>query len=120
MRKAIVGAFAVASVFASMSFAMAQDAKSSPPPNMDMMRGMNDHMGDMEKRMGGMHQMMQSCMANNNACSMDKMMTDMHAMHAQMTKMMADMESMHKGDAPMAMGKTPQKDKPDDHKQDHN
>lgn len=122
MRKAIIGAIVAVSTFAPIPFAAAQDAKTAPAPapKMDMMRGMSDHMGDMEKNMGGMHQMMQGCVTDEKNCPMDKMMTDMKAMHAQMNKMMADMKSMHKPGEPMAKEKAVPNDKPEDHEKHHN
>ncbi|MBY0508612.1 MAG: DUF4175 domain-containing protein [Rhodospirillaceae bacterium] len=65
-----------------------------------MMRGMNDHMGEMEKRMANMHQMMERCMKDEPSCPMDKMMTDMQDMHARMEKMMYDMKTMHGSQPP--------------------
>jgi hypothetical protein len=64
------------------------------------MRGMNDHMGEMEKRMANMHQMMGQCMKDEAACPMDKMMTAMQDMHARMEKMMYDMKTMHGSQPP--------------------
>jgi len=120
MRKSIIGIIAVASTFALASCSTAQESKTSAPSSTGMMHGMNGDMGDMEKRMGGMHQMMQQCMATDKACPMDKMMADMQAMHAQMDKMMAKMKMMHKSGQPMATEKEAPKDKSEDHEEHHN
>ncbi len=119
MHKAIIGALAVAGIFSSAHIAAAQESKAPPTPRIEMMRGMNSHMAEMEKRMGGMHQTMEGCMTNDKNCPTSQMMTDMQTMHTQMTKMMADMKSMSKGDQPGTEKKTPESDNSEDHEQHH-
>lgn len=64
-------------------------------PGKEMLCGMNDHMGQMEQRMGELHGVMRRCMKDDAACDMDKMMVAMRDMHARMEKMMNDMGNMH-------------------------
>lgn len=64
-------------------------------PGKEVLCGINDHMGQMEQRLGELHAMTRRCMKEDAACDMDKMMVAMRDMHGRMEKMMNDMEKMH-------------------------
>jgi hypothetical protein len=64
-------------------------------PGKATMCGMNDHMGEMDRRMSELHQMTRECMKEDGTCDMDKMMVAMRDMHGRMEKMMNDMKTMH-------------------------